>query len=363
MVFAVTFAMAQNTAKTTQTGNLNNAAVTQAGTLNDGAVTQTGNQNLGTIDQKTTGNIGVVDQLAGDNNTSSVAQDGATNEAYMTQGMVANYYAAPYDISTPMGASFNTSSAYQKGNKNYTEVVQVGGTAADNGNLTAVSQTGDNNVAYSYQGWPFGFWGETATTSALSSIKSVVGISQTGNGNEGAVWQYGGESNSASVTQANDDNVARISQGFIYEDAAYNFSHPVYNTKNNSASISQSGDGNTAKLFQLGDGNSFSLSQTGGGNTLGLAVGGLLEARDGYFEQDGDANIFVGSQADGATLKNTSRQTGDGNYIYMSQEDLDVAEIVQDGDLNTVLLTQGGGGQNATIMQTGNSNTATVTQH
>lgn len=362
MVFAVTFAMAQNTATTTQTGNQNNATVVQAGSLNDAAVTQTGNLNIGSADQSGTSNVGVVDQLDGNSNLSTLDQDGTSNEAYLTQGMVEEYYDAPYNVSTAMSASFNTISATQSGLTNYVEVVQVGGTAIDNGNQTTVSQDGNNNVAYSYQGWPFGFWGETPVTSALSSLSSTVSITQVSDGNQGAVWQYGGEDNDATIDQEGLNNVARIAQGFIYEDAAYNFSHPVYNTSDNAASITQEGEANTAKLFQLGNGNSFTLTQNGDGNEVGLAVGGLLVARDGYFEQDGDGNIFVGEQNDGAVLDNTSRQTGDDNEIDMEQGENDWAKIIQDGNLNDAFLTQGGGGQNATILQTGDNNMASVTQ-
>jgi hypothetical protein len=360
MVFAVTFAMAQNTAKTAQTGNHNGANVAQSdGINNDAAVTQNGDYNNGVITEKGTSNTGVVDQLKGNQNNGNVDQTGNLNEAYLTQGMVENYYDAPYNISSAMAASNNTGVIVQKGgNKNYTELVQVG-----NVNAANISQDGSKNIAYGYQGWPFGFWGETYATSHLSSSNSNISITQLQNSNEGAVWQYGGDKNSATIGQNGLSNVARISQGFIYNDEAYNFSHPVYNVNNNTASISQVGDNNTGKLFQLGDGNSFSLTQTGNHNTVGLAAGGLLEARDGYFQQDGNGNNFYGTQDGGATLKNTSGQTGNSNLINMSQGANDMAEIIQDGDLNQAFLTQGGGGQDATITQMGSVNTSVVNQH
>lgn len=357
MVLAATFAMAQNTAKTTQTGDQNQTTVAQAGSLNDAAVLQNGDLNVGAADQKGTSNIGVIDQLDGDKNTSTLSQEGTSNEAYLTQGMVQGYYTAPYNVSTAMGASLNTITAAQKGLKNSMEVVQVG-----NENATTVSQEGNQNIAYSYQGWPFGFWGETTVTSALSSASSNVNIEQLHNGNDGAVWQYGGEDNEANISQDGNSNVARIAQGFIYVDAPYHFSTPVYNTNDNYASISQQGNTNAAKLFQLGNSNSFTLTQSGDGNKVGVAAGGLLEIRDGYFEQDGDGNEFIGSQTDGATLDNTSRQTGDGNYINMSQGEDDLAKVIQTGNSNDAFLTQMGGGQNAIILQTGDSNVATVSQ-
>lgn len=357
MVLAATFAMAQNTAKTAQTGNNNGATVAQSGIINDATVTQAGNQNTGIIKEAGNNNIGVVDQAYSIQNYGSVDQTGNLNEAYLNQGMVAN--AISGQQSTAMAASNNSGTIVQKdGEKNYSEMVQVGYV-----NAAGILQQGSNNTAHAYQGWPFGFWGETATTSALSSTNSTVSITQIYQSNVGDVWQYGGDKNYVIIGQNGFANVAKVAQGFIYTDAPYNFRYPVYNGSNNTASISQVNDNNAAKLFQLGNGNSFSLSQTGNGNKLGLAAGGLLEVRNGYFEQDGDANIFVGTQANGAELKNTSRQTGNSNYINMSQGAGDIAEIIQQGDLNQAWLTQGGGAQDATITQTGNSNTSVVTQH
>ncbi len=357
MVFAAGMVMAQNTSLVEQVGNLNGATVSQTGTLNDATAKQIGNSDVALVKQIGTSNIGVSDQINGNSNNSTVDQDGTSNEAYLTQGMVPNYYAAPYNISSSVPAFENVGSIKQIGSNNYSEFVQVG-----TKNSGSVSQNGNGNIGYAYQGWAFGFWGETPTTAALSSTNSTATISQIHNNNDGNIWQYGGDNNKANMTQDGNSNLARISQGFIYADAAYNFRYPVYNTKNNTATITQSGDGNAAKLFQLGDANSFTLTQSGGGNKVGIAAGGLLEARNGYFEQDGDGNTFVGAQANGATLDNTSRQTGNDNYINLSQGTGDVAKIIQDGSLNDAILTQGGGGQTATILQDGNSNIATVTQ-
>jgi len=344
MVLVAGMAMSQNKAVTTQTGKENEATVTQVGS-NDATVIQTGDEN-----------VGVTDQLNGNGNTISIEQkNGNKNEAYVTQGMVTNYGGL---TSSNVPGTLNKATVVQSGSANVVgEFIQVG-----DKNEGSVSQTGVGNSAYAYQGWAYGFWGETAITSALSSTNSTVSITQIQDNNQSAVWQYGGDNNDATISQDGEANIARIAQGFIYTDAPYNFSNPVYNTKDNTATIIQSGDGNAAKLFQLGDANSFTLTQSGGGNKVGVAAGGLLEARNGYFEQDGDGNIFVGAQANGATLDNTSKQDGDGNYINMSQGGGDVAKIIQDGDLNDAFLTQMGGGQNATILQTGDSNIATVSQ-
>lgn len=328
------FVMAQNTATVTESGNLNKATVTQTGS-----------------------NDVVVDQLNSTSNTATVTQTGS-NEAYLTQGMVENYYSAPYNISTNMPASNNLGTINQLGTDNYLEIVQVG----DN-NDGSINQDGDGNIGYIYQGWPFGFWGETAVTSALSNSNGVVDIKQVGVDNQGYVWQYGGTGNKVNIYQDGNSNVSQIAQGFIYDDANYDFTHPVYNTVGNYAEVNQYGDDNIGKAFQLGNDNSFELTQNGNGNTVGgRGLSGLEASRNGYFAQDGNGNIFVGEQNNGATLDDASFQFGDGNNIDLLQGVGDNALIQQSGNVNTANVYQLGGGQDASVIQTGNSNTATVTQ-
>lgn len=356
MVLVAGMAMAQNKAKVDQVGTSNGATVAQTGVLNDATAKQFGNTNGALVKQIGTSNIGVSDQLNGNRNNSSVDQYGNTNEAYLVQGMIPGYYGSDVNTSA-MVSNNNIGSIKQNGVKEVGELLQVG-----NENNGAIDQKGgDNNTANVYQGWAGDWWGQSTYT-ALYSYKSTAGIAQIGSNNAGAIWQYGGTNNYASISETGDGNTARISQGFIYDDFDYSFSSPVINTKDNTASITQAGNGNAAKLFQLGNTNSFALTQNGYGNSVGVAIGDLEVARNGYFEQDGNANTFIGTQNNGATLENTSRQTGNGNYINMVQGAGDIAEIIQDGNLNGVLLTQMGGVQDATILQTGNSNSATVTQ-
>lgn len=328
------FMMAQNTATVNTTGNDNKADVNQ-----------TGSNNV------------LVDQLNSTKNEAKVNQSG-TNEAYLTQGMVENYYDAPYSISTNMPASNNLGTIDQLGTNNYLEIVQVG----DN-NKGSLNQNGNNNIGYIYQGWPFGFWGETAITSALSSDNSIVEIEQLGDANRGLVWQYGGTDNEVKISQNGNSNISQIAQGFIYNDANYDFTHPVYNTANNYAIVNQFGDNNSGKLFQLGNDNSFVLTQNGDGNTVGgRGLSGLEAVRNGYFAQDGNFNTFVGEQNDGSTLDDASFQFGDYNAIDLLQGAGDISLIQQTGDSNTTTISQYGGGQDASVIQTGNNNTATVTQ-
>ncbi|MBL1215046.1 MAG: hypothetical protein HND52_16910 [Ignavibacteriae bacterium] len=344
-----------NTATTTQTGDDNNSTVGQTG-ANTSEVLQDGNTNTANVGQVGT-NTAIVDQLNSTFNTVTVDQDGTGNEAYVTQGMVENYYG---QTSTDMDANSNLATVDQDGAGNIIgEFIQVG----DN-NIGNFTQNGNGNKGYIYQGWAYGFWGETPITSALASYNSTVDISQVNDNNDARVWQYGGDNNTTNINQTGLSNTASISQGFIYEDGAYNYTYPVFNTQDNFVAIDQLGDDNVAKTMQLGDGNQFTLTQNGAGNILGYdpAATALVDKRNAYFEQDGDDNIFVGTQNDGATLKHESFQAGNNNDIDLIQNQGDVALIQQTGDLNTANVYQYGVGNDASVFQTGDNNTANVTQ-
>jgi len=344
MIFAVSMAMAQNV----------------------GSVTQNGNDNIGVISQDGSGNEGIVDQLKGNNNSSSVIQTGNDNYALSTQGMLQNYY--PDDrpghegemlTSTEMIGSSNIISIKQVG-EDYAEVLQTG-----SNNKSTVNQAANGNAAWSYQGWPYGFWGETVVTSALKTTNGVVSINQLSANNTAATWTYGGDNNKTTISQSvGEGNSASVAQGFIYVDAPYNFSTPVYNVKDNIATIAQAGASNTGKVMQLGNTNTFKLTQTGDGNSVGYdaTASSLLDKRNAYFKQDGSRNTFTGTQTDGSLLKSTSGQFGNDNTITLVQNDLDVAEIIQDGNWNVATVKQYGGGQDAYVGQFGSGNTATITQ-
>ncbi len=328
--------------------------IAQSNTAN---VFQNGDDNEGNVTQSGSSNFADVNQFDGDENLVNVDQNGSSNAVYLAQGMTENYWG--YTTSA-MSGNRNQADIDQVGTGNLVgDFVQVG-----DDNIASVDQAGVNNEAYVYQGWAYGFWGETAITSALSSYNSTVSIKQVNADNFGAVWQYGGSDNHANIDQDGVFNVASIAQGFIYEDGAYDFTYPVYNTENNYASVTQLGNDNVAKLFQLGDDNSFTLNQNGAGNRVGYDAGvsGQVPKRNAYFAQDGDFNTFTGVQNDGATLDIASYQLGDENNIDLIQGEDDVALIQQNGDLNTANVYQYGVDNNASVIQNGNSNVANVSQ-
>ncbi len=381
MLLLANFVFAQNTSTVTQTGDNNQAIATQSGN-NETEITQVGTEQKATVTQ-TGSNFGGVYQLNnGSNNEATLTQDGSGNETWINQGMEKDFWSNYESVE----ANWNTATVTQTGNSNFGSVEQYGGTASTDGNETSLNQDGNSNTAYIYQGWAYSGWGETYETSHLKTTNSVVQVSQVSEGNWTGVWQYGGDQNQVEVTQDGNDNLASVAQGFIYTDFNYSFTTPVYNTQNNLAKISQSGDENYGKVMQLGDNNTFKLSQQNGSRVgYDENAQGLEATRNAYFQQDGNDNQFAGvaksgtdlsfdgaadaEQLNGALVDAASEgvtgyfgsfQKGDGNKIGLRQYD-DTALIQQIGNDNTALLWQDGN-NNAVILQDGNSNLAKVLQ-
>ena len=367
VMFFATFSLAQNTNTTSQTGNNNKATSTQTGN-NDVEVIQVGNYQQATATQTGTNTGGVYQLNNGNNNVATFSQNGSGNDASINQGMTQGYWTNYESV----GAKWNKATLTQTGNSNEGYLEQYGGSNSTNGNVSTLKQNGNGNFAYSAQGWAYSGWGETPTTSHLQSYNSKVNISQINNDNWVGVWQYGGSGNNATVSENGNNNLAEISQGFIYTDYAYTFSTPVINTQNNNAKITQTGDNNKGKVFQLGNNNSFNLSQAQG-SSVGSdpSTSGLGESRNAYFQQDGSNNQFNGVQTDGAKLDAVgegitgyygSFQKGNGNNISLTQYN-DNALMQQMGNSNNATLWQGGTAvNNATILQNGNTNNANVHQ-
>ena len=381
MVFAVGMVMAQidttNVATTEQIGSNNDVLVKQIGDNNEAESHQYGNQNDAFVKQEGEDNFGIADQLNGDRNELYVTQSGNSNKVFGVQGMIPGYYAEDGITTYNMVSNDNDGTINQMGDNNLADFLQVG---SNNDGL--IGQNGSGNKAYAYQGWAGNWWGFGGVLANLFTNNSTATIEQINNNNTGAIWQYGGNNNEANILQDGNNNTASIAQGFIYNDYAYDFTYPVYNTQNNYASIDQLGNSNTAKLFQLGNGNLFKLTQNGDGNSVGYdpSASGLLLVRNAYFAQDGNHNKFAGvwksanndlvfwedhvaEQFNGATLDAESYQKGDYNKIGLRQGQDDWALIQQDGIGNEGLLYQYGVDQNqATMLQFGNYNSSQIVQ-
>ncbi|GAB4328238.1 MAG: hypothetical protein Kow0037_02410 [Calditrichia bacterium] len=381
LIFLVSLSFAQNTATVTQTGDDNQATATQTGN-NEAEIVQNGTWQKATLTQ-TTKNFGGIYQLNnGTNNEATVEQVGTDNKLWLNQGMEKDFWANKEAVE----ANWNTAAAFQNGSNNYGKLEQYGGTDASDGNNASLNQDGNNNLSYIYQGWAFSGWGETPTTSHLKSTRSEAHVAQYNDGNIAYAWQYGGDKNEVEITQNGNRNYASLVQGFIYTDLNYTFTTPVYNTHDNIAKLTQTGDDNKGKVMQLGDNNLFKLNQQNG-SWVGYDpnASGLEASRNAYFHQDGNNNQFAGvvkngndlsysdvadaEQLDGAVLDAGSEgisgyfgsfQKGDGNKIGLRQYD-DTALIQQMGNDNTIVLWQDGS-NNATVLQNGNTNSASVLQ-
>ncbi|GAB2631205.1 hypothetical protein [Belliella aquatica] len=296
-LFATTFAMAQNTATTTQTGNGNGAettqtgnntsTTTQAGPNNIAETTQVG-QNSASINQSnfaTPGHFASISQQgdqgsAGIGNSADIVQQqrgasatieqvGDNNRAGLTQ-------AGPNDAGTAVAT---TAGIYQKGNDNLLSTVNGNGVIG-NANGSAYMQNG----------------------TSFPNDKSFLQVDQLGDGNKAGVYLMGGTDasilqdgnlnsasinsqsnatgalNLASIAQTGDENTARIDQGprgsslFSGDDNHASIGQDGFD---NTASINQFGEGNRATLTQLGDLNLGTISQTGIGHIATMTQNGM----------------------------------------------------------------------------------------
>ena len=218
-----------NTSSTTQTGNDNTATVDQDGNDNENVIVQS--SSFGT------GHTAEVDQ-DGSTNKNDILQDQANAEAYVTQSGELN-------SSSSKQSGFNILNVDQDGNGNILEGYDgrdrafqkngVGHFPSDMNELD-VDQVGDGNIA--------GVWQEHHATAT---------ISQTGNGNEGQVFQTGtpeGALNEAEIYQNGDGNFTDVYQdgegnGALVEQGVYG------GANGNEVDFDQVGDGNYLETKQV----------------------------------------------------------------------------------------------------------------
>src|SRR6056297_1644829 len=362
LLFTAGMAIGQNTANTSQSGNGNDSTIDQVGAQNLGETEQDGNGNDASLVQLESSNDGGIHQIGNDNN-SEMLQDGINNEGFSLQG-----------FDNLFNANRNESNLEQNGNNNLGIVYQFYGVE----NESEVNQSGNQNTAYVIQGW----------NNARINLYDVVNrndavINQNTSNSDARIFKYDGDDNVATVTQDGGNfNNGQISQGYLWNMPAANAS--VAN--DNEGYIDQLGDLNNATVMQLGNNNFFNLVQNGTGNTVGEE--GRVSTGSVWFKQRGDRNEFVGvnqgsnslslalfsaaEQNNGATLDFDSEgitgyygsfQIGNDNRIGLRQGNNDVGQIQQLGNSNTSLLYQvGAESHSATILQDGNSNTASVSQ-
>ncbi|NDP22929.1 MAG: hypothetical protein GZ091_17895 [Paludibacter sp.] len=299
MVFAVGFAMAENNAKVSTTGNYNDALITQ-GIANNNTATILQNQNgsegyhsLAQISQGAS-SWGKITQLD-TRNYATITEALADKAEIYQEGKVNNS-----NISFEYGLGNNVGYVEQVGDYNSGYIKS---TFHNNGNGSEqdplkVWQHGNNNLGSIEAGW-----------NAPSSNFDRASIKQTGNKNSSTVRLEGGDYNDARVVQTGDENHADLTQtGSLLV-----------------ATIDQSGDKNIVNLNQTGD--FVDIDQNGNQNE----VRGL--------QTDPTPNGKLWATFAGATLD--VDQMGDGNTLDLkSTSSGAVVDVYQNGMMNKSMVIQ-----------------------
>lgn len=198
-------------------------------------------------------------------------------------------------------------------------------TPAFAGNDSMIDQIGSNNTAWATQSGgaanSSGIYQGTSTTDATDSQAYVTqsgtgentsGVEQTGDNNYALINQIGaGGANYSDVTQADGDNSAIVTQTSSADDT-------------NDSTVTQNGSNGTATITQGAGDNDSDVTQDGAWNTATVtqdAAGGIHQST---IIQTGDGADLV--QANSATVT----QTGTDDYSYVSQS----------GNSNTAYVTQ-----------------------
>jgi hypothetical protein len=315
--------------------------------------------------------------VKGDSQSASITQGaGAANSfANVTQGDDVNYSGRNSVVISQTG-EFGESTA---------DVTQSG-----SDNDTSITQQGQFNTAYVEQ---IGVSGGITITQGASSDTVLANVLQSGSGNsvsitqadlgegtvEGAmafVTQTNGDGNSATINQAGDFSIVRISQlngggDTAIVTASAGASGDVNSfvlvdqigtsvVSNNSATITQYSDslGASASLWQYGSGNIATIDQDGSSGNSVSSVQGSIEG-DGI--QSHNASLTVSQNGD--TLYAETAQFGSDNSILLNQSGTgSTAYLTQDGSGNVMDVTQADDSQYADLYQSGNGNSITLAQ-
>lgn len=254
-------------------------------------------------------------------NTSTVNQTNAWNEAVVTQSGSNAQSTVQQDGDGQQFSRRNRVRVEQSGNGAESTINQVSG----NRNRADVRQNGDST-----------------STIRQDGPQLDAEVNQTGDGNSSNIDQAGRQAtvgvplNSAAtgVVQVGNNNFSDIDQ------------NP---TTWSEAAVSQFGNSNSSNLRQ---------------ETLGTSGGN--ENSSSSVLQDGDRNSSTLNQISGTTpslLIANVNQNGDDNSSMLTQTGADnSASLLQDGDRNASMINQSGVGGNVEVEQFGNENDSFVTQ-
>ena len=335
---------------------------------NSSNVTQSGSQHKSIINQNSgfgSGHTAELSQQSGDLNFADVLQDQANAEAYITQTGSENE-------SRTKQSGYNLMNVLQEGEFNVlggystlnARAYQKNGTGlwASDMNTLDLDQLGDYNEA--------GLWQEHHGEASVlqSGVRNEALVSQSGatSGglNEVAIAQHGSR-NLADAYQRGEGNKANIQQGI-----------GSYFSNDNTANVTQTGDGNEAyATLEWGGGTEVDINHNGDDNYSEFSV---KYGSDNAFTADvgGSSNKtrFLIAPDWGSVNKISVKKLGNGNNIagYISGH-RNLVDVVQEGDFNNVGTSWNTGDgvnlkgvdNNVSVAQMSNSNTSfsSVTGH
>lgn len=199
--------------------------------------------------------------------------------------------------------------------------------------------------------------GQASSTAVTYGTASNVDVLQTGNDNNFEVLQgtaaTPGTGNVALLTQTGNGG-----DGVIHQFGDYNDASITQAGNDNDTSVVQTGDSNDVIVAKTGDGNVLDITQTGDDNTISVTL-------------DGDGNNAVGSSfaaffgSAGGLAPGDIVQSGNTNTATLTSglfADNNLFAFKQDGNGNTVTGDIDGDGNQALVIQVGNTNIASFTQ-
>ena len=275
----------------------------------------------------------------GQQNDAEVTQQGQDNDASLTQ-----------EHQGSSGQNFID--VYQEGTSNSIDnFAQYG-----SGNDATIDQNGVSNTVRNNpeQGAQSGIPGGGPNG---ASYNGLVTIDQDGEGN--TVWDLDqiGSQNTAHIRQEGEDNFADVETQYSINDMQEGNLAEITQTGNRNVVGNDRAPGNRG-IHQQGTSNELSLTQTGNDN-----VGGLKTLSEAGISSLGPNGLVGGGEQFGG--RQALVQAGEGNSLTISQDGQDKIEFVlQNGVGNTGTITQLGGAASnqASLVQRGSNNTATVTQ-
>ncbi len=279
----------------------NNATVSQTGDKLDAAVEQTGSSNIASATQ--TGSLNAAEAAqVGSSNSAAIIQSGQSNIGGVWQGL---------EDAAATNAVANVEQTGTSG-----EVYVVQGRSANgsvDGSKATVSQAGTDNFVYTIQG----------ASGADNGSETIVNQSAETSNGIAYVFQGHGSGNVATGNEATINQISGVGNNAQISQGAEVWSGSGIFAADNDASVKQNGNNNDGKIYQ------------------GVAVewevrfdGGSALNNHALVDQNGDTNkarVFQG--INGMSASNSSAE------IFQLSSGND-ASITQHGDSNTATITQ-----------------------